>query len=74
MTKSTDNSAQKSEDDIDRIIRNTAFSMEVEGFYISPEQKEDWCRVLVGEIDSQVLMDRYLDKARRCGAGDYDVK
>jgi len=58
--------------DVERIISNTAFSMEAEGFDIPPEQKEDWRKVLMGEMDVQVLMKGYLEKARRYGAGSYD--
>ena len=67
-------SAIKSAAEIDRIIRNASFSMEVEGFHIPPAQKEDWRKVLAGELDSQALMNRYLEKARRYGAESYDAQ
>jgi len=68
------NSTHKSAADIDRIIRNASFSMEVEGFRIPPEQKEDWRKVLIGELDSQVLLNRYIEKARRYGAENNDAR
>jgi len=64
----------KSTMEIDRIIRNTSFSMEVEGFYIPLAQKEDWRKVLAGELDSQVLMNQYIEKARRYGAESHDAQ
>jgi len=48
--------------------------MEVEGFDIPPAQKEDWRKVLAGELDSQVLMNQYIEKARRYGAESYDAQ
>ena len=58
---------QKSTADVDWIIRNAAFSMEVEGFIITPDQKEDVRRVLRGELDAEVLRMSYLEEAQLYG-------
>ena len=57
--------------DIDQIIRNASFSMEVEGFHIPPEQKEEVRRVLTGELDAEKLRESYIAEARRYGSTSY---
>jgi len=52
---------------VERIIRNACFSMEVEGFSIPPEQKTDLRRVLTGEMNANALRMSYIAKARRYG-------
>jgi hypothetical protein len=68
------NNVKKTTAEIDRIIRNASFSMEVEGFHIPSAQKEDWRKVLLGELDSQVLMNQYIEKAHRYGVESYDAQ
>jgi len=60
---------QLPEQEVERMIRNVSFSMEVEGFHITQEQKDDWRKVAAGEVSPQFLMQKYLEKARRYGAG-----
>jgi len=57
------------EHEVERMIRNASFSVEVEGFHITQEQKDDWRKVAIGEVTPQFLMQKYLEKARRYGAG-----
>ena len=71
MIKSTNNTTSKHTIDIDRIIRNSSFSMEVEGFHIPPEQQDEVRRVLTGELDADELRQSYIAEAERHGATSY---
>lgn len=53
--------------DIQKIIDETAFSMEVEGFVLTSDEKEDIKKVLSGEVSFTEQLKRYIDDARRIG-------
>ena len=53
--------------DIQKIIDETSFTMEVEGFILSPEEKETIRKVLIGEIPFAEQLKKYIDNAKRIG-------
>ena len=55
------------EKDIQKIIDETAFSMEVEGFVMTVEEKENIRKVLSGEISFADQLSEYIDNAKRIG-------
>lgn len=53
--------------EVDKIINNVTFTMEVEGFHIPAEQKEEWRNVLTGKTDYKQLLLKYLEDAKQVG-------
>lgn len=49
------------EDAIERAIRNSAASIEMEGFHIDEECKE-WCRQL---MRNEITMDEYIERVKK---------
>jgi len=56
-----------SRNEIQKIIDETSFTMEVEGFILSPDEKETIRRVLSGEIPFAEQLQKYIDNAKRIG-------
>lgn len=56
-----------SEKTIDRIIDETSFSMEVEGFLIPEDEKAVLRKVLNGDISFSEQLKKYIDEAVRVG-------
>ena len=56
-----------SEQAINRIIDETAFSMEVEGFSLSEDEKTTLRKVLSNEIPFSVQLKKYVENAKRAG-------
>lgn len=54
--------------EIAKTIENVVFSMEVEGFAISDEQKLLWDKILRGEEDAAVILAAYIAEAKKMGA------
>ena len=54
-----------SEEQIDRILKNTKFTMEMEGFVIDDEQEEAVRKILNGELDAKVYFASVHKKAMR---------
>jgi len=52
---------------IQKIIDETSFTMEVEGFILTPEEKDDIRKVLNGEIPFAEQLKKYIDNAKRIG-------
>ena len=53
--------------DIQKIIDETSFSMELEGFILTPEEKDDIRKVLNGEISFAEQLQKYIENAKRVG-------
>ena len=53
--------------DIRKIIDETSFTMEVEGFILSSEEKEIIYKVLSGEIPFAEQLKKYIDNAKHIG-------
>jgi hypothetical protein len=53
--------------EIQKIIDETAFTMEVEGFILTTEEKDNIRKVLSGEIPFAEQLQIYIDKAKRIG-------
>ena len=53
--------------DIQKIIDETAFSMEAEGFLMTDEEKENIRKVLCGAISFADQLKEYIDNAKRIG-------
>ena len=53
--------------DIQKIINETAFSMEVEGFVLTSDEKDDIEKVLNGEVPFAEQLQKYIDNAKRIG-------
>ena len=53
--------------DIQKIIDETSFTMEVEGFILTSEEKENIRKVLSGEISFAEQLKKYIDNAKRVG-------
>jgi len=51
--------------DIQKIIDETAFTMEVEGFILTPEEKEIIRKVLSGEISFAEQLAKYIEEAKQ---------
>ena len=60
--------------DIQKIIDETAFSMEVEGFVLTSDEKDDIKKVLSGEIPFAEQLQRYIDNAKRMGKPAKETK
>ena len=56
-----------SDSDIQKIIAETSFTMEVEGFTITPEEKDKIRKVLNGEISFANQLKEYIENAKRIG-------
>ena len=56
-----------SEKTIQKIIDETSFTMEVEGFILTPEEKDDIRKVLNGEVPFAEQLKKYIDNAKRVG-------
>ena len=52
---------------IQKIIDETAFTMEVEGFVLTSDEKEDIKKVLNGEVPFAEQLQRYINNAKRIG-------
>jgi len=52
---------------IQKIINETAFSMEVEGFVLTSDEKDDIEKVLNGEVPFAEQLQKYIDNAKRIG-------
>ena len=50
---------------IERILKNTKFSMEMEGFTIDNEQEDTVRKILKGELDKEKYFASLREKARR---------
>ena len=59
---------------IQKIIDETAFSMEVEGFVLTSDEKDDIKKVLSGEIPFAEQLQRYIDNAKRMGKPAKETK
>ena len=53
--------------EIEKIIEKTSFTMEVEGFILTPEEKNDLRKVLNGEVSYAEQLKKYIDNAKRVG-------
>ena len=53
--------------EIEKIIEKTSFTMEVEGFILTPEEKNDLWKVLNGEVAYAEQLKKYIDNAKRIG-------
>ena len=53
--------------EIEKIIEKTSFTMEVEGFILTPEEKNDLRKVLNGEVSYAEQLKKYIDNAKRIG-------
>jgi len=49
---------------IERILKNTKFTMEMEGFTIDKEQEDTVRKILIGELDKDVYFASLREKAR----------
>ena len=54
-----------SEEKIERILKNTKFTMEMEGFTIDDEQEDTVRKILDGELDMDVYFASVHEKAMR---------
>ena len=52
---------------IQKIIDETSFSMEVEGFILTSEEKNDIRKVLSGEIPFAEQLQKYINDAKSVG-------
>ena len=50
---------------IQKIIDETSFTMEVEGFILTPEEKDDIRKVLNGDVPFAEQLKKYIDNAKR---------
>jgi len=57
-----------SKKEIQKIIDETSFTMEVEGFVLTSEEKDKIRKVLSGEISFADQLKEYIDNAKRIGA------
>jgi len=53
--------------EIEKIIEKTSFTMDVEGFILTPEEKNDLRKVLNGEVSYAEQLKKYIDNAKRIG-------
>jgi len=53
-----------SEEQIERILKNTKFSMEMEGFTIDKSEEEIGRRILTGELNIKDYIETIKQKAR----------
>lgn len=53
--------------EVQKVIDETAFTMEVEGFILPPEEKEAIRKALIGEVLFSVQLDEYISNAKRIG-------
>ena len=53
--------------DIEKIIDETSFTMEVEGFILTSEEKDTIRKVLNGEIPFTEQLKKYIENAKRIG-------
>lgn len=52
---------------IDKIIDETVFTMEAEGFVMTSEEKDVIRKVLNGEISFSAQLEKYIDDAKHIG-------
>jgi hypothetical protein len=52
---------------VQRIINETAFTMEIEGFVLSSEEKDNIRKVLSGEASFDEQLKKYIDNAKHIG-------
>jgi hypothetical protein len=53
--------------EIEKIIDKTVFTMEVEGFVVTDEEKDTLRKVLNGEISFDEQLQKYIEEAKRIG-------
>jgi len=53
--------------EIDKMIEKTSFTMEVEGFILTTEEKDNLRKVLNGEISYADQLKIYIENAKRIG-------
>ena len=53
--------------EVQKVIDETSFTMEVEGFILPPDEKEIIRKVLIGEISFAAQLDEYISNAKRIG-------
>jgi len=53
------------ENKINKILKNSIFSMQMEGFTIDSEQKETVRKILNGELDKEIYFSSVREKAMR---------
>jgi hypothetical protein len=53
--------------EIQKIIEETVFSMEVEGYSLTLKETEDIRKVLIGEVPFVDQLKEYVDSAKRAG-------
>jgi len=54
--------------EIQKIIDETSFTMEVEGFILTSEEKDTIRKVLSGEVSFADQLKEYIENAKRIGA------
>lgn len=54
-----------SEKEINRIIENTTFSMQAEGFNVSEQQQDELRSILEGRQTFEAVKKKYIDQARK---------
>ena len=52
---------------IQNIIEETSFTMEVEGFVLTSEEKDNILKVLSGEVSFADQLNEYISNAKRIG-------
>ena len=53
--------------EIEKTIEKTSFTMEMEGFVLTSEEKNNLRKVLSGEITYADQLQKYIDDAKRIG-------
>ena len=53
--------------EIQQIVDETEFSMEVEGFILPDDEKENIKKVLNGTVSFEEQLKKYIDSAKRAG-------
>lgn len=54
-------------ENIGDILGSVKFSMEMEGFKISKELEEEGKKVLLGELDGEEVLSKYINQAKKLG-------
>ena len=52
---------------IQKIINETSFTMEVEGLILTPDEKDNIRKVLSGEIPFTAQLNKYIENAKHIG-------
>lgn len=53
--------------EIQKVIDETSFTMEMEGFIMTSEEKDNIRKVLNGEVPFSVQLEEYIRNAKRIG-------